>query len=102
MHAHAISQVLSTMLDSRISLRFWLAWQEIVWIFFWSLVADVLTWRFKAFLLANGILIVILSGVCLILFNWGGIWVPLIPPGLAIVITSGVGVVERLYFQISR
>jgi CHASE2 domain-containing sensor protein len=101
LHGHAVSQILDTMLGQRVSIRFWTPWQEALWIFGWSIAGGVLAWRFvkiKYVIVANIIVLVLLSGICWILLSWGGLWLPWVPPVLGIVVTSGSFWLIRFYF----
>ncbi|MDZ7961371.1 MAG: CHASE2 domain-containing protein [Aulosira sp. DedQUE10] len=91
-HAHVVSQLLSTVEDHR-PLLWWLPkWSETLWIFCWSLTGSIVIWRVKISLhrgLAIGICSAILYGICLSIFSLGG-WIPLIPGIIALVAPWGV------------
>lgn len=85
------SQIISAALGERPLLDIWPQWGEIIWIFAWSLTGGLLAWRRKSswiFITAEAIAIGILCASCLFLLIQG-IWVPLVPPALAIVIAGG-------------
>jgi CHASE2 domain-containing sensor protein len=101
LHAHAVSQVLDTMLGKRTSIAFWNPVQEGFWVLGWSILGGVLAGRFlrvKSMLIAGSIAILLLGGTGLILFNYGGLWVPLIPPAIALITTSSIFFFLRPYF----
>ncbi|MEH2195438.1 MAG: CHASE2 domain-containing protein [Nostoc sp.] len=91
-HAHVVSQLLSTVEDHR-PLLWWLPkWSETLWIFCWSLTGSIVVWRVKISLhrgLALGICSAILYGICWSIFSLGG-WIPLIPGIIALVAPWGV------------
>ena len=89
-HAQAVSQILTAVVDNK-SL-FWAmpGWAEIPWIFVWSVVGGVIAWRLRHPLAIIGLeiaAIVGLGGVSLIIFAGFG-KVPLIPPALALLLTG--------------
>ncbi len=89
-HAQAVSQILTAVIDNK-SL-FWTmpGWAEIPWIFVWSVVGGVIAWRLRHPLIIVGLeiaAIIGLGGVSLILFAGFG-KVPLIPPALALLLTG--------------
>ena len=89
-HAQAVSQILTAVLDNK-SL-FWAmpGWAEVPWIFVWSVVGGVIAWRLRHPLAIIGLeiaAIVGLGGVSLIIFAGFG-KVLLIPPALALLLTG--------------
>ncbi|WP_066423538.1 CHASE2 domain-containing protein [Anabaena sp. 4-3] len=92
-HTQIASQILSTVLDRRPLIWYWPDWVEAVWIWGWSLVGTVVTWRVRHPLLLvvfGGITLTGLLGICAVMFFKAG-WLPVIPPALAVVM-SGVSV----------
>ncbi|MBW4593281.1 MAG: CHASE2 domain-containing protein [Brasilonema angustatum HA4187-MV1] len=92
-HAHMISQVLSTALDKRPLLSVWSQGGEILWIWSWSLIGAVFAcyWRsFKPLAIAVGSGIIVLSVTCWFSLTFASVWIPLIPPALGLVGTSSV------------
>jgi CHASE2 domain-containing sensor protein len=89
--AQMVSQLLSAVLDRRPLLWVWHPAIEMGWIGAWSLVGGVLGWRQKFITLGVGSLsaIVILTGVSGMLLLQGG-WVPLVPPAIGLILTSGI------------
>jgi len=92
--AHAISQILSAVLDGRPLLWSWPQWGEFLWIGGWSLVGgaiaasvQVLRLQLRYVGLGAGGAIALLYGSCSLLFLQG-YWVPLVPSALVILATS--------------
>ncbi|MEA5566722.1 CHASE2 domain-containing serine/threonine-protein kinase [Anabaena sp. UHCC 0399] len=89
-HTQIASQLLSTVLDERPLIWYWPNWVELIWLGSWSLVGSVLGWRLRHPLLLVGVggtALVSLVGICAGLFLQAG-WLPLIPPVLALVMSS--------------
>jgi CHASE2 domain-containing sensor protein len=88
--AHMISQMLSSVLDNRPLLWVLPQWQELGWIWVWSLLGGFLVWRFQSGL-HRGIAIATSSGIlviiCFVVLLKGG-WLPLVPALLVLVIGS--------------
>jgi CHASE2 domain-containing sensor protein len=92
-HAHMISQTLSAVLDKRPLLSVWSTPIEILWIWGWSLIGGVLAcyWRsFKPLGIAVGCGLIVLYVTCLSSFTVLSLWIPFIPPALALIGTSSV------------
>ncbi len=91
-HAHAVSHLLSVIEDNQ-PLFWWLPlWVESLWVWFWSGLGAVVVCHFEGRYkrsLAISLSLIFLSGCCWVLFVNGG-WVPLIPSGLALVLSSGI------------
>ena len=91
-HAHMTSQILSAVLDQQPLFWYWPVWGEAFWIWAWSMLGGILAWRLKSLLTLSlsGVLgLGGLFGICFILFTQAG-WIPLAPPALALIITSGI------------
>ncbi|MEH2357263.1 CHASE2 domain-containing protein [Nostoc sp.] len=89
-HAQIASQLISTVLDGRPLIWYWPNWVELIWVWGWSLLGGVLAWRWQNPLFLLVVETITLFGlvlICVALFLQAG-WVPLIPPALALVITS--------------
>ncbi|MDZ8084791.1 MAG: CHASE2 domain-containing serine/threonine-protein kinase [Nostoc sp. DedQUE12b] len=89
-HAQMASQLISTVLDGRPLIWYWPDWAEFIWVWGWSLLGGVLAWRWQNPLLLLVVGTITLFGlvvICVALFLQAG-WVPLIPPALALVISS--------------
>lgn len=99
-HAQMVSQILSAVKDKRSLLWVWPQWGETLWVWGWSLLGGILAWRIRNSLrlgLAGGTALGILYGLSFGLICQGG-WVPLVPSGLALVIT-GASLVSNSRFQ---
>lgn len=93
-HAQATSQIISAALGERPLMWYWAGWTELLWIAGWAVVGGTIAYfvrRTWLFLLAEGLAIGALYGVCYLLFLQSG-WVPLVPP-MIVLITTSVGVV---------
>lgn len=89
--AHMVSQILSAVLDDRSLIRVWSEGEEIVWILGWAIAGSVLGWYVRSWVslsLAISASSLLLAGLCWGLFVQGR-WVPLTPPLMALVLTSG-------------
>jgi len=98
--AHAVSQILSAVLDQR-PILWWLPpWGETLWVWGWSVVGGALVWYFRSpsrLGLAGGAALVTLCCLCFVFLLKGG-WVPLVPSALVLVIT-GTSVMAYTVFQ---
>jgi CHASE2 domain-containing sensor protein len=84
-HAHMVSQIISSVLDQRPLIRVWPSWSEWLWIWSWAMLGCItVLWARSPFRLIIAIIMVstTLWGSCLIFFSWGS-WVPFVPPLLA-------------------
>lgn len=82
-HAHMISQLLSTTLDGRALIWTLPLWGDAIWLFIWSLAGGgmVLIWRLNSpiwSILSLGVSTGLLYYICLVLIAQGG-WLPLVP-----------------------
>jgi adenylate cyclase len=97
-HAQSVSQILSATLNNRPLMGYWPQGVEILWILGWSVVGGTLAWSIRRpwiFGLAGGVAIAILVGSCYGLFL-SAVWVPLVPPALALVGTAlGALLIDR-------
>nr|MDJ0677785.1 CHASE2 domain-containing protein [Calothrix sp. MO_167.B42] len=102
-HTQIASQLLSSVLDGRSLITYWSNESETMWILLWSLIGGVITWLFghsRILSLVVGILMASLVVICNVLF-FQAVWVPLIPPALAFVI-SCFSVLSTSYLIILR
>jgi CHASE2 domain-containing sensor protein len=86
LQAHMVSQILSAVEDGRPLVGVWSLWVEVAWIWGWSLVGGILTWRKLSLpwlVLAVGVTCSVLYVVCLSLLI-GGAWVPFVPSALSL------------------
>jgi CHASE2 domain-containing sensor protein len=88
LQAQMISQLLSAVLDGRSLLWVWSVWQEIIWMWGWSLIGSLLAWYIRRPLylgIATLIAIASLYGICLVvLIQWNG-WIPLVPTAIGLI-----------------
>ena len=90
LQAQMISLILSAVLDNRPLLWYWHSGIEAIWIWFWSITGGLLSitiWQRWRLLLNVFCSIFIIVAICFFLFAYGG-WIPLIPPVLALLITT--------------
>ncbi|XHX78667.1 MAG: CHASE2 domain-containing protein [Stenomitos frigidus ULC029] len=90
-HAQAVSQLLSAVLDQRLLIRSWSESSEVLWIWVWSLGSGLLAFynrRLGLFLLLLGGTVIALWGICYGLFLYQGLWIPFIPTLLAALLTA--------------
>lgn len=102
-HAQIASQLISTVLDGRSLIWYWPDWAEFIWVWGWSLLGGIIAWRWQNPLLlvvVVGTTILVLVVICVALFFQAG-WVPLVPPGLAVVISS-ISVIAYTSYQNQR
>jgi CHASE2 domain-containing sensor protein len=99
--AHAVSQILSAVDGDRPFLWWWPQWGNTLWIFLWSWVGSLIVliakeplYKWLGIIGAMGVL----YSVCQFALTQGG-WIPLIPAGLALVL-SALGLL--LYYQIKQ
>ncbi|MDX2099278.1 MAG: CHASE2 domain-containing protein [Leptolyngbyaceae cyanobacterium bins.59] len=97
-HAHAVSQILSAVLDDRPLIHSWSKVAEIAWIWGWALGSGLIAFYTRKpglFLLVVIGLGGALWGICYGLFAYQGLWIPFVPVLSALVLTAiGVRVVE--------
>ena len=90
--AQMASQIISAVLDNRPLLGVWGRSQETLWVLGWAMAGGLLAWRIRypSVLIAVGVVMVGgLGVVCYGVFLMG-IWIPFVPPVLALVLTGGV------------
>ncbi|MEM7592474.1 MAG: CHASE2 domain-containing protein [Cyanobacteria bacterium P01_A01_bin.83] len=100
--AHAISQVVSAVLDKRSLIWWWSDWLEFIWIWGWSGLGIVLVLVIRRPLklgLAIAVALLLLFAICFGIFIQAG-WIPMIPAALALIITSVVIVRGNIHFSI--
>jgi CHASE2 domain-containing sensor protein len=108
-HAHMVSQLISTVEDQRALIRWLPPWGDTIWILGWSLVGGVMIWRlmvmphqFLLQTLALGSTILLLYGCCWIAFTQG-LWLPLVPTAIALTFTSSiVAIADKIEHPIQK
>ncbi|MBH8572240.1 CHASE2 domain-containing protein [Nostocaceae cyanobacterium CENA369] len=102
-HAQMVSQILSAILDGRTLLWVWPVWGDALWVFCWSIFGGILVWRVRNFLLLGLVGVVVVGVISAIGFVMlvKGIWIPLIPAVLALIVT-GSSVVSYTVHQSSK
>lgn len=91
--AQMMSQLLSATLNGRSLIWVWSQGVEALWILSWSVVGGLLAWQLRQRLhlaLALGVAVGGLSVTCIVLFTQMAGWVPLVPPAIALLGTSGL------------
>lgn len=101
--AHAVSQILSAVLDGRPLLKVWSDGWEYLWIFGWGLLGISLGRLFESplkILLGLGVASVGLMSVCYLslIFGW---WIPLLPAMLPLIL-NGAGLTAALFYRHER
>lgn len=89
-HAQMLSQILSAVLDGRTLLWVWPSWGEFLWIFYWSIFGGIVAWRIRSFLLVGlvGIAVIVVISAISFVMLLKGIWIPLIPALLTLIVTG--------------
>ncbi|MFN6486109.1 MULTISPECIES: CHASE2 domain-containing protein [unclassified Nostoc] len=88
LQAQMISQLLSAALDGRSLLWAWSVWQEIIWIWGWSLTGSLLAWYIRPLFylgIVTSIAIASLYGVCFVVLIQCSAWIPLVPCAIALI-----------------
>lgn len=107
-HAQVTSQILSAVLDSRSLIWFWNPWLERVWILGWAIAGGLIAWKLRRPLLLLPAIVLAPLGLLIVgsvLFAQGG-WIPLVPPLLAFLGTTGSvvvftrGVAQAIYANV--
>ncbi|NEU80949.1 CHASE2 domain-containing protein [Nostoc sp. UIC 10630] len=97
-HAQMVSQILSAVLDGRTLLWVWPVWGEAFWVFFWSVLGGILAWRIRHSWLLGIAGVAVIGAISTISFFMllKGIWIPLIPAAIALVVTGSIVVIYSL------
>jgi adenylate cyclase len=97
-HAHAVSQILSAVLDQRPLIQSWPEIVKVLWIWGWSLGGGLLAFYSRRLGLTLLVLVGVgggLWGICYSLFLYQGLWVPLVPTLIGAIATIlGVRMVD--------
>ncbi|NER48134.1 MAG: CHASE2 domain-containing protein [Symploca sp. SIO1A3] len=88
--AQMVSQIISAVLDQRPILWWWPQWGDVLWVWGCSVMGGVLVWfsRTRAIylILAGGTALLTLYGLCFVFLWLKGLWLPLVPSVLAVVL----------------
>lgn len=87
-HAHAVSQITSAVLDGRSLINSWIEGWEYVWIAGWGVIGIIFSRAYRsssALFLSFTLASLLLTGICYVLLI-SGWWIPLIPPLLVLLI----------------
>ncbi len=90
--AHAISQIISAVLDGRSLIWSWSLGVELLWVLGWSVLAAIWGLFIRRPLdlgIAIAAALFLLFSICFGILTQGG-WIPIVPPALALIITSVV------------
>lgn len=94
-HAQMVSQFLDAADGTRNLISVWPEPGEMGWILGWAVIGSLLAWGVRhpvGLVLSSGIALIVLYGVCRILFSQQ-IWIPLVPPFLAFIGATGLVVI---------
>lgn len=100
-HAQAVSQLLSSVLDDQPLFWDWPQWAETLWIWGWSLAGGFVVWKMKRSVLLGVVLLTglgVLGSICFVSFSLTG-WVPFAAPALALLLTSGALITYQVFYQ---
>jgi CHASE2 domain-containing sensor protein len=88
-HAQMVSNILSHVLDQRSWITTWPDAGEIGWIYLWGSIGGIISWRMRSYKvwIAGTIAFVILVTTYGVYFNARSVWIPVVPAGLALVLT---------------
>ncbi|MEA5602747.1 CHASE2 domain-containing serine/threonine-protein kinase [Nostoc sp. UHCC 0252] len=98
-HAHSVSQILSSVLNKQPLFWFLPEWGKILWIWGWTVVGGLLVSRIQHPLglgLAGVTALAVLFGSNFVIFIQAG-WFPVVPPTLGLVFTAGSVLVYSSY-----
>ena len=100
--AHAISQIISAVLDQRPLLTVWSEGMEYVWILAWGLLGISLArllsqspWKLLVIIVVTSIFVIT---ICYLLLLTQGLWLPVVPAGLVLCI-NGLGLTASLFYR---
>ena len=102
-HAQIASQLISTTLDNRPLIGYLPEQLEVIWIWLWALIGAFFGWRLRnpiILLVCGSIVFAALVGVCYLAFLQA-IWIPIVPPALALVISSA-GTIIYINYQMQQ
>jgi CHASE2 domain-containing sensor protein/tRNA A-37 threonylcarbamoyl transferase component Bud32 len=98
-HAQLAGLLIDVALGERKLFWFWPDSGEIIWIISWCLIGTIIPTLIRhplaLFLSEGGVLLVLLGGSWFIFLDSG--WIPVIPPALGLILSSGLIIVNRAY-----
>ena len=100
--AHAISQIISAVLDQRPLLTVWSEGWEYFWILAWGFLGIGLArlfsqspWQLLVIIIITSIFVI---AICYLLLLTQGLWLPVVPAGLVLCI-NGLGLTASLFYR---
>ncbi len=100
-HAHMVSQFLSTVLDNQRPIWFIPEWAEMSWILVWAMAGGLISWKIKHPLALAGCNIIAIGGLGLI--NYGVFlqagWLPTIAPIAGLVASQGLIISYKRFYD---
>lgn len=109
-HAHMTSQIISAVQDGRSLIWVLPQWGDWLWIFGWSVFSGLVVVMLRKqpvvysliyYLIALGILILVIDRLCLLLLIKGG-WFPYVPTFISLFIVSGIILNRPQRYQINQ
>lgn len=101
LHSQMVSQLISAVKEQRFLLWFSPLWFEIFWLWLWSVVGVIIAGYSRLLPLHFGIKVTVaiisLNGICFIFLLTKGGLLPIIPPALTLMLTSGSIVAYRVF-----
>lgn len=98
LQAHAVSQLLSAVLDDRPLLRAMPQWGDALWIWGWSILGGAIVPKGRSTVIvtsAIGVTLVALGGSCWLGLSYFSLWLPWVPSTIGLLGTSGILKVYR-------
>lgn len=88
--AHMTSQILSAEIDRRPLIQAWPLWQDYLWVLAWGIVGGLLSMLLHRWVWLLGAIVLVL--VILVSMGWvlflRGVWIPIAPPVMTLVLSS--------------
>ncbi|MDX2241518.1 MAG: CHASE2 domain-containing protein [Leptolyngbyaceae cyanobacterium bins.302] len=97
-HAEALSQIISSILDNRPLIWFWPDWLEIIWITCWSVIGGFLAWHIRPpflFIISATVAPIVLLSFSYGVFLIGG-WIPIMVPATVLLLSETIVVSYRV------
>ncbi|BCL33957.1 CHASE2 domain-containing protein [Nostoc sp. MS1] len=103
LQAQMVSQLVSAVKDGRPLLVVWPIWGEVLWIWSWSLIGGLIALGYErqsGVVHHSGIRLLVLGSgaisilylLCFVFFT-SGVWLPLVPSVIVLVVTGGINVI---------